>query len=98
MRREAEAPGAYEDFIREIGAPNKTVTDNAKVLTGNRWVSINRRYCIESGLSVPHHQHQNYAENCGGNFKLALLRLLHFTPAAPLSYWCYASELSLIHI
>ena len=29
MRREAEAPGAYEDIIREVGAPNKMVTDNA---------------------------------------------------------------------
>ena len=51
-----------------------------------------RRYGIESGLSVPHHQHQNYAENCGGNFKLALLRLMHEKPHAPLVYWCYASE------
>ena len=33
MKREADAPSAYEDMIRNIGAPNKTVTDNAKVLT-----------------------------------------------------------------
>ncbi len=59
MRREANAPEAYEDTIRTIGAPNKTVTDNAKVLTGHKWTSINRKYCIESGLTVPHHQHQN---------------------------------------
>ena len=31
MRRESQAPEAYEDVIREIGAPNRTVTDNAQV-------------------------------------------------------------------
>ena len=92
MKRESEAPAAYEDVIRSIGAPNKMVTDNAKVCTGIKWTTISRRFCIESGLSVPHHQHQNYAENCGGNFKLAVLRLLHHTPHAPLCYWCFAAE------
>jgi len=73
MRREAQAPEAYKDLIREHGAPNRTVTDNAKVLTGHKWTSINRRYCIESGFTVPHHQHQNYSEGEGGNFKFAML-------------------------
>ena len=36
MRREASAPEAYEDLIRSIGAPNKTITDNARVLTGTK--------------------------------------------------------------
>jgi hypothetical protein len=62
MRREANAPEKYEDFIRSIGAPNETVTDNDKVLTGHRWTTINRHYCIEKGLTVPHYQHQNYSE------------------------------------
>ena len=92
MKREAEAPAAYEDIIRHVGAPNKTVTDNAKVLTGAKWTNINRRYCIETGLTVPHHQHQNYSEGVGGNFKLALLKLYHNTPHAPLKYWCYAAS------
>ena len=92
MKREAEAPAAYEDVICFIGAHNKMVTNNAKVCTGIKWTTISRHFCIESGLSVPHHQHQNYAENCGGNFKRAVLRLLHLTPHAPLSYWCFAAE------
>ena len=37
MRRESQAPEIYEDVIRHIGAPNKTVTDNAIVCTGKRW-------------------------------------------------------------
>jgi len=92
LKKEANAPEAYEDVIREFGAPNKTVTDNAQVLTGSRWTTINRRYCIESGFTVPHHQHQNFSEGEGGNFKLAILKLLHNTPHAPLSYWCFAAQ------
>ena len=44
MRHEAEAPTAYEDVIRTVGAPNKTVTDNAKVLTGIKWNTINKKF------------------------------------------------------
>ena len=43
MKTEAEAPDKYEDSIRHYGAPNKCVTDNAKVCTGKRWTAINRK-------------------------------------------------------
>ena len=92
MSRESQAPEKYEDIIRHYGAPNKTVTDNARVCTGKRWTKINRKYCIETGLSVPHHQNQNYAEGEGGNMKFRILKLFHNTPHAPLPYWCYAME------
>ena len=32
MRREANAPDAYEDIIRAIGAPDKAMTDNTSIL------------------------------------------------------------------
>jgi len=92
MKREADAPNAYEDMIRNIGAPNKTVTDNAKVLTGVRRNTINRKYCIAIGIIVPNHQHQNYCEGICGNFKHALLKLYHNTLHAPLKYWYYAAS------
>ena len=92
MRRKRQAPEAYEDVIRFIGAPKKTITDNAKTLTGSRWTDINRKYCIKTGLTIPHHQHQNYSEREGGNFKFRVLNLLHNTPHAPTSYWCFAAE------
>ena len=71
MKIESNAPGMYQDIIRTHGAPNKTVTDNAQTMTGTEWTGINRSYCIESGVTVPDHQHQNYAKLKGGNFKLA---------------------------
>ena len=92
MRRESQAPEAYEDVIRGIGAPNRTVTDNAQVCKSTKWVTINRRFCIETGLTVPHHQHQNYAEREGGVFKFKILKLFHNTPHAQIQYWCYAAE------
>ena len=35
MQKEANAPAAYEDLVREVGAPNRMITDNAKVMTGD---------------------------------------------------------------
>ena len=42
MRRESQVPEAYEDTIRHIGVPNRTVTDNAKVCKSIKWVTVNR--------------------------------------------------------
>ena len=83
MSRESQAPEKYEDIIRHIGAPNKTVTDNAQVCTGRRWTTINCKYCIETGLTVPHHQHKCFAEDEGGNMKFKLIKLFHNTPMLP---------------
>ena len=66
---EDNIPEAYEDTIRSVGSPKKTVTDNTAVLNGLKWTSVNRRYCSESGLIVSLHQHQNYFEGVGDNFK-----------------------------
>ena len=57
MRREASAPDAYEDTIRTIGAPNKTVNDNPKVVTGTKCTSISRKYCNEYSVTVTHYQY-----------------------------------------
>ena len=89
MKWEANAPEAYEDMIRSVGAPNKTVADSSVILAGLRWTSINRKHCIETGLTIPHHHHQNYAEGMGGCFKLAVIKLFYITPHAPLLYWCF---------
>ena len=92
MKRESEAPDKYQDILRTIGAPNRTVTDNAKVCTGQRWTKLNRDYCIATGLTIPHHQNQNIAEFEGGCTKLRTIKMFHETPWAPPSYWCYCVE------
>ena len=60
-------------------------------LAGLRWISTNRRYYIEIGLTVPHHQHQNYAEGIGSCFKLTVIKLFHNTPHTLLPYWCFTA-------
>ena len=91
MCREAMAPDAYLDIIPEHGVPNETITGNVQVLTGTRWTNINRQYCIATGLTVPHHQHQTYSEGQGGNFEFGLQKLLHNMPYALDTYWCFAA-------
>lgn len=77
----------YMDVICQHGASNKTVTNNVQVLAGVRWTEVIHKYGIETVLTVPFHQYQNFCEGQGGNSKLALQKLLHITPHTPLQYW-----------
>jgi len=92
LRRESKVAIAYEDTIIEHGAPNKTVTDNAKALLSDKFNNINRKYSIIPGHTVPYSQHQNYCEGEGGNFKFAVTKCMHYTPHAPEVYWCYCAS------
>ena len=92
MHKKVSTPEAYEDCIRAICTPNTTATDIIQVLTGTKWTNINRRYCIVTGINEPTHEHQNYCEKVGGNFKFAVLKLFHTIPHAPSSYWCYIAR------
>ena len=92
IKKESNAPEMYQDVIQTCGAPNKRVTDNVQTMTGTKWTGINRSSCIESGLTIPEHQHQNYAELKGGNFKIANIKLFHETTQVPLSFWCHDTE------
>ena len=89
--RDDNSPEAYTYLIRSICAPNKTVADNAMVLIGSKWSNTNRKYCIETGLTVPHYQHQNYYEGVGSDFKILSLKLFHNVPHALILYLCYAA-------
>ena len=92
MKREANDLSVYEDVIRSVGAPNKTVTYNAEILIGETLTNRNRRYFINTGLTVTHHQHQKYCEGVGGNFKFSVIKPFHNNSFSPLSYWCYAAR------
>ena len=92
MRRKANTSDTYQDVISFIGAPNNTVTDNAKLLAGVKWINVNRKYYIETSLTPPHHHQYNYAEGKGSNFKFTVTKLFHNTPHAPYSYWCFVDS------
>lgn len=92
MRAEHQTVGCWQDFIRRIGAPNKVVTDNAKVFQSKEFLTTLRLNVIDNQFSEPYEQNRNPAERSGGAFKMDLLLLFHKTPWAPITYWCYATE------
>ena len=92
MRRESEVCDHFQDFIRQVGAPNISVTDCASSFLGKSWKALLRKYCIDDHATEPYHQNQNVSERRGGDLKTALLKVFHFTPWAPVKYWCYLLE------
>jgi len=92
LKRESEVYDEYHDFIRQVGAPNVSVTDNAQVFVSKKWGDILRKYCIDSGTTEAYHQNGNPAERRGGDLKTAVLKVFHYTPWAPARYWCYLLE------
>ena len=62
MKHEREGPDAFEDFIRDKGAPFCIWSDNSKMQCGNEWRKLMRKYNIQSKNTEPHHPEQNPAE------------------------------------
>src|SRR5687768_8235358 len=62
MRKESHSHGAFQDFIRDIGAPNLLVTDNGKTQIGKMWTATSRQYAIKQSQMAPYNQNQNGAE------------------------------------
>ena len=92
LRRKSMVTIAYEDTNIEHGTPNEIVTDNAKVLTSDRFENISGEYSIEIGHTVLYYQHQNYCVREGGDFKFTVCECFHYTPHAPIMYWCYCAS------
>eukprot|EP00957_Ditylum_brightwellii_P038616 2919163-Ditylum_brightwellii.AAC.1 len=62
MHTESEGPDAFEDFIRESGAPYALHSDNTKMQTGLSFRKILRKYNIRSENTEPLHPQQNPAK------------------------------------
>jgi hypothetical protein len=62
MQKESESHGAYQDMIREVGAPNTLLTDNAQTQIGKKWTKTSRDNATRQIKTVPHNQNQNNAE------------------------------------
>jgi len=62
MKREADGPHAFEDFIRDVGAPYKIKSDNSTMQSGKAWTMICRKYVIQQCFTEPNHPNQNQAE------------------------------------
>lgn len=89
MQREKHSHGAFQDFIREMGAPNVLLTDNSKTQTGKKWTATSRQYVIKQRTISPHNQQQNKAERRIQDVKNKLSFVMDENNA-PLEFWCYA--------
>ena len=89
LRRESQVPGAYQDFVRDVGTPNELLTDNSKVQSGEKFKKINRDNLTQHNFSTPHCQNQNPAERKIQDVKHRGILVL-FLSKAPLVFWCYA--------
>ena len=46
MQSESDMPKAFEDYIRDVGAPTVLISDNSKVQLGKSVRNLLRMYCI----------------------------------------------------
>ena len=86
LQRESQSHAAYQDFIREVGAPTALCTDNAKTQVGEKWTTTNRKHHIQQRTIVPHNQNQNYAERCIQDIKHKTMQVL-YESNAPVQLW-----------
>ena len=62
LHTESQGPEALEDFLRDVGAPPRMHSDNARMETLGAWGKICRRYNIAQSTTEPHSPQQNPAE------------------------------------
>ena len=83
LRRESQVPGAFSDFVNDVGASNELLTDNSKVQSGEQFLKIDRKNQTKHSYSSPHCQNQQPAEWRIQDVKFRSVLVL-FTPNAPL--------------
>ena len=62
MTSESQMSQTLQDFIRQHGAPDLLMSDNANTQIGKKVAEILRNYHIADHQSEPHYQNQNPAE------------------------------------
>lgn len=91
LQRKLQLHHALQDFIRNVGAPNVLLIDNAQTQTGTKWTQTCCEYVICQIHLMPHNQKQNHSERRIQDLKywtvLVLCRYL-----APVEFWCDALQ------
>ena len=89
MQRESHSHGAYQDYIREVGASETIVTDSSKTQTGKKWETTSQNVMTKQRKFVPHNQNESKVERRIQDAKHKTTMLLQRS-GAPLVFWCYA--------
>jgi len=94
MPSESHAPGAYNDFLREHGAPTVLRRDNSRVQTGLKFRELLKRtYLVADEYTEPYHPQQNPAEMRAIKWmKMHTQTLLDRTGAPSTILWLQAAE------
>ena len=75
-------------MVREVGAPNILLTDNAQTQVGKKWTKTSRDNATRQVKTVPHNQNQNQVERKIQYVKRHMIIRLCYA-MAPLVFWCY---------
>ena len=89
MQREAHSHGAYQDYIREVGASELITTDNSRTQTGVLWEKTSRQVMTKQRRFTPYNQNQSKVERRIQDVKHKTTLVLQ-RAKAPLVFWCYA--------
>lgn len=89
MQRESHSHGAYQDYIREVGASEVIVTDNSKTQTGKKWETTSRNVMTKQRKFTPHNQNASKVERRIQDAKHKTMLVLQ-RAGAPLVFWDYA--------
>ena len=87
LKSESEGPQAFEDFLRDKGAPYGLRHDNSKMQLSKTWVQILRRYNILDQNTEPHNPQQNPAERRIQTVKQWTSRVMDRSGAHPLTWF-----------
>ncbi len=88
MQRESSSHGAYQDYIREVGASDLIVTDNSQTQTGKKWEETSRKVMTKQRKFVPMNQNESKVERRIQDVKHKTTLVLQRS-MAPLEFWCY---------
>ncbi|GAX13599.1 hypothetical protein FisN_14Lh370 [Fistulifera solaris] len=91
LKTESQFVNTLEDVIRERGAPNRLISDSAKVETSLKVQHILRTLYIGEWQSEPAHQHQNPAERTIQYLKTSCNTIMDRTGAPP-DLWLLALQ------
>ena len=79
MKHEHQMPETLGDFIREVGASNALLSDNAKSQTSKAVEEYLRKYKIKDFQTEPMHPNQNPAERRIQDVKNLTLQMMDRT-------------------
>ena len=89
MQSESHSHGAYQDYIREIGASEMICTDNSQTQTGKKWEKTSRDVMTVQRKFTPHNQNESKVERRIQDVKHKTTLVLQRSQA-PTEFWCYA--------